>query len=152
HSDEGARRSTSHTGIGRIAFAADLTPLPGLLLMLLRRGQSTGAWQQLEVDFARGLFDDLARPEDPEERHRKQEILARIQRLEGQITALASADRGRVAAGPGPGGPGSSARDEAGRGPVLLGRFHPGRRSLVTVFPGASRWGVLPGHSDRHLL
>jgi tetratricopeptide (TPR) repeat protein len=85
---EAARRLISHTGLERAAFAAERSPLRALAMILARRGAAASAWQRLEADLARGLFDDLARPLKSDERRREQDLLARLQRLDEQIVAL----------------------------------------------------------------
>jgi tetratricopeptide (TPR) repeat protein len=85
---EAARRPISHTGLERTAFAVERSPLRALAMILARRGAAASAWQRLEADLARGLFDDLARPLEPDERQREQDLLARLQRLDEQIVAL----------------------------------------------------------------
>jgi CHAT domain-containing protein/tetratricopeptide (TPR) repeat protein len=85
---EAARRPISHTGLERIAFAAERSPLPHLAALLVRRGQPSRAWERLEADLARGLFDDLARPLEPQEQRREQELRARLQQLEDEIVSL----------------------------------------------------------------
>jgi serine/threonine protein kinase/CHAT domain-containing protein/tetratricopeptide (TPR) repeat protein len=88
---EVARRRVSHKGLERAAFEAEhSSPLPLLAIVLARRGADMSAWQRLETSFARGLFDDLARPLEPDERRRELDLLARLQQLDEQVVALAA--------------------------------------------------------------
>ena len=88
---EAARRPISHIGLDRSTYATEHSPLPFLAVVLARSGRQEQAWKRLEANLARGLFDDLARPLEPEERQRERELFARVQRLDEQIVGLASA-------------------------------------------------------------
>ena len=94
---ETARRHISHTGLERAAFTVGRSPLSPLAAIFARRGAAVPAWQCLEASLARGLFDDLARPLEPDEHRREQELLVRLQRLDEQIAALSTVPKDDVA-------------------------------------------------------
>jgi tetratricopeptide (TPR) repeat protein len=90
-----ARLLITMTGLERAPFSAERSPLPHLAAVLARRGKPGDAWQQLEADFARGLFDDLVpqlpRLTSPEERDRQQELFRKLRQLDVQIAAVRAA-------------------------------------------------------------
>ena len=87
---EAARRPISPTGLERAGFMAERSPLWFLAAVSARRGRRDLAWQRIEANLARSLFDDLARPLEPEECRREQDLLAGLQRLEERIIGMAS--------------------------------------------------------------
>ncbi len=91
---EVARSRVSFTGLDRAEFAAKRSPSPLVASLLARRGSDQDAWQYWESGLARGLFDDLAarrgRPLTTEERRRQDELGEKLDRLDNQISTLAS--------------------------------------------------------------
>jgi tetratricopeptide (TPR) repeat protein len=91
---EAARLRISFAGLDRSTFGAELSPAPMLAVLKARSGRGPGAWQDWEASLARGLFDELAarrrRPLTPGERGRQEDLLGQLNRLDGQITVLAS--------------------------------------------------------------
>jgi tetratricopeptide (TPR) repeat protein len=55
-----ARLHISFAGLDRAAFAGERSPLPFLAAVLARNGKPVPAWDHLEENLARGLFDDLS--------------------------------------------------------------------------------------------
>ena len=90
---EQVRLAISFTGLNRVSFATQRSPLPLLAALQARRGQATEAWANLEAYLARGLLDDLSarqgRPLDDQERRHEQDLLGRLQRFDKQLAALA---------------------------------------------------------------
>jgi hypothetical protein len=89
---EAARLAVTAAGLDRAAFGARRSPVPPLAACLARLGRPADAWQRLEQELARGLLDEAAArtlpTRTPDERRRQQELLARRQQLDTQITAL----------------------------------------------------------------
>jgi CHAT domain-containing protein len=89
---EAARLGISFTGLERVTFTTEHSPLPRLAACLARADEAPAAWAYWEASLARGLFDDLsarlARPLSDKERHREQDLLGRMQLLDKQITVL----------------------------------------------------------------
>jgi hypothetical protein len=85
-----ARRLIHHEGMERVVFAAEHSPLACLAAVLARQGQSELAWRPLETGLARGLYEDVSRPLEPEERRREQDLRAQLHRIDEQLVALAS--------------------------------------------------------------
>jgi tetratricopeptide (TPR) repeat protein len=81
-----ARLRIAFTGLGRVTFASERSPLPALAAVLARNGKAAAAWERLEAHCARGLFDELARPWRDDERNRERHLLWRLQQLDEQIT------------------------------------------------------------------
>ena len=91
---ERSRLWNNFTGLGRIEFAATRSPALLVVALLARQGRHADAWQCWESDLARGLFDDLAarrRPLSSDERHRQEDLIGQLDRLDNQIGALAGA-------------------------------------------------------------
>ncbi len=94
-----ARLRVSFAGLDRAEFASDRSPLPLVAALMARRGRDQDAWQHWESGLARGLFDDLSARRlerlTTDERHRRDELVDRVNRLDNLIGALAGAeDRG----------------------------------------------------------
>jgi tetratricopeptide (TPR) repeat protein len=91
---EVARSRVSFTGLDRAEFAAKRSPSLLVASLLARRGRDQDAWQYWESGLARGLFDDLAarrgRPLTTEERRQQDDLGEKLDRLDNQISALAS--------------------------------------------------------------
>jgi tetratricopeptide (TPR) repeat protein len=89
---ESVRLQVASTGLERASFGARTSPLPPLAAVLARQGKHAGAWQPLEANFARGLFDDLTsqlpRLASPEERDRLHELFQKLRSLEVRGAAL----------------------------------------------------------------
>jgi serine/threonine protein kinase/CHAT domain-containing protein/Tfp pilus assembly protein PilF len=91
---ETARRRVSFSGLERVRYAAENSPLPLLAATAARNGKPELAWRWLESDLARGLLDELAeRPLSEEERRREQELLGQLKRLDDQIGLALGANR-----------------------------------------------------------
>jgi CHAT domain-containing protein/tetratricopeptide (TPR) repeat protein len=88
---EAARQLVGNTGLERTAFAVRVSPQASLAGLLARRGQAASAWEHLEASRARGLLEDVARPLDLREQRREQELRTVCQRIDEQLSALASA-------------------------------------------------------------
>jgi len=92
-----ARLRNARTGLERISFATEQSAAALLSVCLARNGKPTLAWQDLEACLARGLLDEITsgpsvpRPISPGERHREQDLLARLDRLDQQILLLVTA-------------------------------------------------------------
>ena len=91
---EVARSRVSFTGIDRVEFAAKRSPLALAAALQVRRGNKEIAWQYWEAGLARGLFDDLAarrgRPLTNQERTEQEDLCGVLNRLDNQISILAS--------------------------------------------------------------
>jgi CHAT domain-containing protein/tetratricopeptide (TPR) repeat protein len=86
---EAARLRISFAGLDRAGPAAELSPLPALAIAAAHGGKLTVAWQALERNLARGLLDDLAaHPLSDGERRREQELLGRVNALDGRVGFL----------------------------------------------------------------
>ncbi len=86
---ETAHRRISFAGLDRASRAAEFSPYPALAAVAARRGKADDAWQSLENNLARGLLDDLwACPLTAAERGREQELLGRLDFLDGRVAAL----------------------------------------------------------------
>jgi hypothetical protein len=86
---EGARRQVSVAGLERTVFAADHSPLDLLAAVAARTEKPSEAWQFLESDLGRGLFDDLVTSPWTDEEHERQLRLSnQIEQLDKQVSAL----------------------------------------------------------------
>src|SRR5262249_44068313 len=82
-----ARRRVSDVGLERAGYAAERSPLPGLAALRARLHQPRLAWESLEEDLGRALFDELSNPLD-EAGERRRQLLWRIERLDERLLAL----------------------------------------------------------------
>jgi CHAT domain-containing protein/tetratricopeptide (TPR) repeat protein len=132
NSFETARRRISFAGLGRADPTAAYSPFPALAVVAARAGKPDAAWQALERDLARGLFDDLSRPLSAEDRRREQELLGRLDLLDRQVAALP--------AGPGAGAGGPTAgelRRQRDAAQAELARFQADLAARYGVAAGA---------------
>jgi CHAT domain-containing protein/tetratricopeptide (TPR) repeat protein len=87
---ERARLRVASAGLERAAFSAARSPMTALAVLLARRNKPREAWERLESNLGRGLVDELAardaRPLQPTERQREQELLDKLQAAEDRIT------------------------------------------------------------------
>src|SRR5262249_36862429 len=87
---EAARLRLGFAGLDRALRTTDITPLPGVAVAAARRKRPDIAWQALERNMARGLWDHLAaQAAGPEERA----LLEKLSLLDRQLNEL----RGRGA-------------------------------------------------------
>ena len=92
NSFEKARLQVSFSGLERVQFAANKSPLIPLAACLARNGKALLAWRQLEGNFARGLLDTLstrhARPLDSSERSNEEDLIGQLNKLDERINTL----------------------------------------------------------------
>jgi len=81
---DSARLRVAFTGLGRVGNVKSMRP--ALAAVLARLGQPAEAWQALDADLGRGLFDELAARQDrrlsPGERAQLRELTTELERLD----------------------------------------------------------------------
>jgi CHAT domain-containing protein/tetratricopeptide (TPR) repeat protein len=91
-----ARLRAGFTGLRRALALGDRSPWPLLAALRARQGRAVAAWDALESGLARGLFDDLsarqARGLRPEDRRREEELIERLNRIDGQLAGASAGD------------------------------------------------------------
>jgi len=83
---EVSRLRIGNSGMERVKFASERSPLVRLAALLARRGKPADAWQRLEEHLSRGLLDEFAARQDrhftPSERDELRKRLAVVERLD----------------------------------------------------------------------
>ena len=88
---ETARLRIGSSGMERVRYSAEGSPLLSLSAVLARRGKAAEAWQRLEEHLGRGLLDEFTerreRKLSPEEREDLRRRLAEVEQLDRLVEA-----------------------------------------------------------------
>ncbi len=88
---ERARSRVASAGLDRAAFSAARSPLIALAVILAGHNKPKEAWERLESNLGRALFDELtardAQPLQRAEQQQQQELLEKLQAIDEKITA-----------------------------------------------------------------